>query len=396
MFLYDTAAGRGGNTVLQVREIPLDGGQPREFQLDADDYTAGSVYIYASSLYYVLHKNGKCALCVYHAETGTASVLYRRASEITAVYAGPDYVVFHGEYEKNDLREMGWMMYRISTGEVQCLDCSLSPENVLDHPQYYDEDSRSYVADVRRWSIPFFDLARDIMWVEHTDGASGALSLVAHSLREEGHPRLRNPPVWHLDPEWWGRTRGRLVYFDGDRMYAAPSYYCFESCDRDGTVYQWDLRNSGHGCCEQFCVFGDQLFLDGDAHGEKVYRAVAAPTQPLKDSWRKRAPSGAPAERSAPAPAMGVQRPDLEVTKTLTATDVKYGILTFGTKFHIGFSLPVTVMAGGEAYTGKTHATTKGRIDGLKRMFAEQGLREGDRVRASYVQSEGVIHLALI
>ena len=93
---------------------------------------------------------------------------------------------------------------------------------------------------------------------------------------------------------------------------------------------------------------------------------------------------------------MGVQRPDLEVTKTLTTTDVKYGILTFGTKFHIGFSLPVTVMAGGEAYTGKTHATTKGRIDGLKRMFAEQGLREGNRVRASFVQSEGVIYLALI
>lgn len=397
VFLYDTAVGRRGNTVLQVKELPLDGGQPREFQVEADDDTARSVYIYASSLYYVLHKNGKCCLCVYHGETGTSRVLYQRAAEITAVYAGLDYVIFHAEYEKNDLREDGWMMYWMHTGQVQCLDCSLSPENVLDHPQYYNEDSRSYVKDVRRRKIAFFDLARDIMWVEHADGGpGGTLCLVAHSLRGEGHPRRQELPVWHLDPEWWGRMRGRLVYFDGDRMYAAPSYYCFESCDRDGTVYQWDLHNNGHGCCEQFCVFGDHLFLDGDTHGEKVYRAVAAPTAPLKDSWRKKAPSEASAKQSESAPAMGCERPDLEVTKTLTATDVKYGILTLGTKFHIGLALPVTVMAGGKGYSGKMHATTKGRVDGLKRMFAEQGLNEGDRVRAAYMEAQGVIYLERI
>lgn len=393
VFLYQTILDDRGNTVLQVKEVPLDGGTSREFRLEADARTERSVYVYVSSLFYVLHKNGTCCLCVYYAETGTRGVLYRRASEITEVYAGEDYVVFRAEYENGALSERGWMQYNLHTGEVQCLDCSLSPENVLDHPKYYDEESRSYVEDVHDRKIVFFDLARELMWVEYTAGEAGnnSISLVAHSLRGTGQPRCPEIPVWHLDSEWWSRFYGRTVYFDGDRMYCAPHYAQFYSCGRDGSVYQWDFHNDGHGCCQDFCVVGDLLLLDGDAYGEKVYRAGLQPSAPLGNSWRKKAPACAPV--SQPAPTDSGTHSDLETVKTLTATDVKYGILTFGSKFHVGFGVPVTVAVNGTEYSAKTHASTKGRVDGIKRMLSDQGLKEGDIVHASYDGRTNVIRL---
>lgn len=157
VFLYQTGVDDRGNTVLQVREVPLDNGMPREFCLEADDWTARSVYVYCSSLFYVLEQKGMCCLCAFYAETATRRVLYRRASAITEVYGGADYVVFRARYENGDLAQEGWMRYDLHTGEVQSLDYAISPENVLDHPEYYDEDSRSYVrdADCRERDIVF-------------------------------------------------------------------------------------------------------------------------------------------------------------------------------------------------------------------------------------------------
>lgn len=396
VFLYQTGMDDHGNTVLQVREVPLDNGMPREFCLEADDWTVRSVYVYCSSLFYVLKQKGMCCLCVFYAETATRRVLYRRASAITEVYAGADYVVFRARYENGDLVQEGWMRYDLHTGEVQSLDYAISPENVLDHPEYYDEDSRGYVrdADCRERDIAFFDLAREIMWQKEDDGST--VSLVAHSLREAGYPRCPEIPIWHMEQEWWSRLYGRTVYFDGDRMYCAPHYASFYSCGRDGSVYQWDFQNNGHGCCEDFCVVGDLLLLDGDAHGEKVYPAGVQPARPLGESWRKRAPAcepEVPRMQPRPVPSAPAAPADLETVKTLTATDVKYGILTFGAKFHVGFGVPVTVEVNGTEYSAKTHGSTKGRVDGVKRMLAEQGLREGDVVCACYDARAQVIRL---
>ena len=94
-----------------------------------------------------------------------------------------------------------------------------------------------------------------------------------------------------------------------------------------------------------------------------------------------------------PVPSAPAAPADLETVKTLTATDVKYGILTFGAKFHVGFGVPVTVEVNGTEYSAKTHGSTKGRVDGVKRMLAEQGLREGDVVCACYDARAQVIRL---
>ena len=394
IYLYLTTESDSGNTFLRVAKVSLDGRTIKKFRVEADSRSGRSVYVCAPRLFYVLHKNGRCYLCCLDTETGQHRILYRRASEIEEVYGGIDYVVFYAEYKNGLLSEKGWMRYDLDTGEIRCLDCSLSPENVLDHPQYYDYDSRSYVEDVRRWDIAFFDMPREIMWVKNTDHNDCPISLVAHSLSLEGMPPCPEIPVWHLNPKTFNSTS--CVYFDGERMYSAPHYSQFFSFDRNGSMCEWDFQNDRHGCCQDFLVLGDLLFLDGDARGEKVYPAQTSQTTSLMASWRNKVPAPKPSVQSKPevpnlpelaacpsAVAPGGQ-PDLQASKVLTTTEEKYGILTFGSGFHVGFGVPVTVVVNGKQYSGKMHNSSKGRVDGIKRMMSEQGLREGCLVRATY------------
>lgn len=291
-FVYQETRNRKGDCIIKVKEVRLNGCGPREFELEADERTAGTIYAHASSLYYVLHKKEKCYLCVYYAETQMRRILYRLASEITQVYANLDHVVFHAEYEKGDLRESGWMAYNQGTWEVRCLDCSLSPENVMTHPKYYDENSRSYVEDVEYICIRGFDMARNIAWVEQEepDRGESTICLVAHSLRGKTLSPCPDIPVWHLSAEGNSLFGSGVSYFDGDRMFAAPHYFKFYSLGRDGSVCEWDLDNNGHGNCMDFLVLGDLLLMDGDTYGEKVYRAGLQLTQPLGRSWREVVP----------------------------------------------------------------------------------------------------------
>lgn len=164
----------------------------------------------------------------------------------------------------------------------------------------------------------------------------------------------------------------------------------------------WNFQNGGHGCCQKFFVLGDLLFLDGDARGEKVYPARTYQTEPQMDSWLNKVPAPIPAARPKPEPAARLTatapggQHDLETSKTLTATDEKYGILTFGSKFHVGFGVPVTVMVNGRQYSGKMHNSSKGRVDGVKRIMSEQGLREGSLVHATYDAKQRLIRLDIL
>lgn len=109
--------------------------------------------------------------------------------------------------------------------------------------------------------------------------------------------------------------------------------------------------------------------------------------------------------REAPAPSDGNVSPDpappvsqdgdsdLHTVKTLGTADIKYSICTFGSSFHIGFGVPVTIEINGTLYERKTHNTSKGRVDGLKHLYQEQGLKLGDRLDARYTASERTIHL---
>lgn len=84
---------------------------------------------------------------------------------------------------------------------------------------------------------------------------------------------------------------------------------------------------------------------------------------------------------------------DLHVVKTLGTTDVKYNICTFGAAFHIGLGQPVTVVIGGKRYERKMHNTGKGRLDGMKQIYADHGLGLGDALDARYSAAERTIYL---
>lgn len=84
--------------------------------------------------------------------------------------------------------------------------------------------------------------------------------------------------------------------------------------------------------------------------------------------------------------------------KVLTSTDVKYGILTFGKKLaDVPVGAPCTLYYNGNTYSCKAHNTTRGRIDGLRRLYIDNPeLQEGARVTATYDDDEGEITLTLL
>ena len=75
---------------------------------------------------------------------------------------------------------------------------------------------------------------------------------------------------------------------------------------------------------------------------------------------------------------------ELYVVKTIGDTDVKYNICTFGAKFHIGFGVPVTIKINDYVYSFNMHKTAKGRIDGMKKLYAENGIELGTVLKATY------------
>lgn len=87
---------------------------------------------------------------------------------------------------------------------------------------------------------------------------------------------------------------------------------------------------------------------------------------------------------------------DLYVDKKIGDTDVKYNICTFGSKFHIGFGVPVTIQINGNTYQCKTHNTAKGRIDGMKKLYAENNIALGDVLKATYSAEDKAIRIEKI
>ncbi|MBD5545507.1 MAG: toll/interleukin-1 receptor domain-containing protein [Lachnospiraceae bacterium] len=87
---------------------------------------------------------------------------------------------------------------------------------------------------------------------------------------------------------------------------------------------------------------------------------------------------------------------NLKVTKTLNNTDVKYKICTFGSEFNIESGIKVTIEFGGRRYEGKTHSSTKGRIDGLSRLYKENQLGVGEVLSACYLHEQKTIKLKRI
>lgn len=70
--------------------------------------------------------------------------------------------------------------------------------------------------------------------------------------------------------------------------------------------------------------------------------------------------------------------------RTLSATDVNYKIICAGSNFDIGQEQDVTVCCAGKEYSAKTHSKTKGRIDGLSKLYKDFNFAVGDTLELAY------------
>jgi hypothetical protein len=92
--------------------------------------------------------------------------------------------------------------------------------------------------------------------------------------------------------------------------------------------------------------------------------------------------------------------PPVWVTHTLTASEVKYGILTLGAKstpaqfFSPG--APLDVECGGLIYHGAVHASTRGRVDGLTALLRSDQAKfsPGAAISLNYDTVSSVLRIA--
>lgn len=88
--------------------------------------------------------------------------------------------------------------------------------------------------------------------------------------------------------------------------------------------------------------------------------------------------------------------PTLETIKTLGPTDIKYNICTFGVKFNLGCGRRLRFSINGKEYLCKTHNSVKGRVDGMKKLFSENALQQGDTLQARYYADSDMVFLKKI
>lgn len=438
--------------VLFVRMLDLEGvfqAQCQETPVGADvnKEEFSSICIYDRDIYYVHtrhvgEKSTSRIMCMHIG--GRTEIIYEKG-EVERVFASDKYLVFYAEYENEQCMGRGWMLLNLDNRHTECISNPYcNPEDVIDHPEVYDSESPVYND---KWdfdrNIVFFDLAREIFWVERPaqcpegddlDHLEWAVYWEPRALFKDRDAVPPDMPVWKIKRD---SPCGR-IYFDGTCLYFSEDYYHFKSLSRYGDLYNWN--ESGHGACERFRVLGNCLFLDmddyrveGSIDREGQYPLSVEKPEPFRKSWfgrelpqtlidqfhrradspaaaekeperaagilteTERAPANETAERlsdheteksaaaAVPKKNADAADHDLSVEKTVGNTDMKYNICTLGAKFHIGFRVPVTIRMGGNAYACKTHATIKGRIDGMKKLYTENGIKVGDVLRGTYL-----------
>ena len=391
-----------------------------------DGYHVDNICFYDNKAYFVYSNKSdevpKALIKCMDIDNDNVYSVYDKASSVSSLFALEDKLIFDAEYgndEDDNPCADGWMILDLITGETECLSNPYcNPENVIYDPEVYDRESPRYneKCDFDR-NIVFFDFSRDIFWTERD-------ALEGNDSKYQKHVKYREPkslwgdrdsvvpglPVWRVQPKIYGG------YFDGTYLYYANSYYSFWSADMSGEIFEWS--ESGHGKCDDFNVIGGFLFLDIEAYGEEQYELTVEKSTPIRKSWFKNPLSQDVIDKfmsdkneteqksfvaqtsvdvlSADETDVEIDQNgqyDLYVEKKIGNTDIKYNICTFGAKFHIGFGRTVKITMNGKEYDCKTHNSAKGRIDGLKKLFAENEIKSGDVIRAEYYAGQNLIVL---
>jgi hypothetical protein len=442
-----------GFDYLQIWHYTFDGqlvGGGSEVRREGEEeFQTSSPYFYDNRVYYVYDCGKICQIKCMYIDDNHIEVLYRKAASIDRLFATEKKLIFLATYENDECEsseKRGWMILDLAHKTVECLSnpyCSY--ENVIDDPEVYDTENPRYQSQCEYdRGIQSFDLNRGIFWdgqMSPEEGDSAYLwnseYWVPHALWGDRDAIIADLPIWKHTS-----LGCNLDYFDGIHYYRADAYWWLDSLDKYGRKYPWSNVEWKHGECDKFIVTGGYLFLDVDAYGIKQYPLTLEKGEPLQKAWfqdplpedlveafqnggatptkeeTKKAVDDAPqipyAHEEKPDGPNGISSsPDTRYTvpkkseptdsqsqgrnlyteKTIGETDIKYSICTLGAKFHIGFGMPVLIRVNQNTYSAKTHKTVKGRVDGMKKVYVENGIGLGDRLRVSYLADEGVIEL---
>lgn len=414
-------------------------------------HSVSHLYFYDNDLYYVYNKDymdeSICLIKCMHIDKKQIKVLYEKATSISKLYATADDLIFLARYENDECEELwvdGWMILNIDSGLVECISNPFcNPECVIDDPEIYGYENPRYNDQCNYdRNIVFFDLNRLVFWtcryaMEGDD--SKHLKRIEywepHYFKGDRDSVVGDLPIWKMDSSYSSVNR---EYFDGIHHYYSEGYYVFKSSDKYGNIYDWSTGNGGHGVCDDYRVIGDYLYLNVAAYDEEQYPLTIDVGTPIRKSWFDKAlphdaierfknneiptsyeikedmdifaasgyDEAALVELDKPdvveIPTVGIDshmeetKATLEVEKEIGNTDVKYNICTFGSKFHVGFGVTVTIRINGKMYSAKSHKTAKGRIDGMKKLYSENGIVLGDRLKATYIAESSEILLEKI
>lgn len=341
-------------------------------------------------------------------DQGKIYILYDKAAEIKRLFAFKEKLIFEAIYKKGDKQSNGWMVFDLLLGKVvECLSNPYcNPENIIRHPEIYDEESSQYNEQCNfDRNIVFFDFNRDIFWTqrvveEKNDGEwpQYVTYREPRSLWGNRDKVIMELPVWKILED-----HSQQEYFDGTNRYYASSYYCFESADVSGRTVEWSIGNGGHGECNKFRVIGNYLFLNVAGWYEEQYELTKEKFDPLRKSWFSDRLSQELVDEFTQEKNRNnvvlcncnneLEVYDLYAEKEIGNTDIKYNICTFGSKFHIGFGVPVTISINGKTYDCKTHNSVKGRIDGMKKLYTDNDIIRGDILTAEFYAHDNLIIL---
>ncbi|WP_461810954.1 tetratricopeptide repeat protein [Faecalimonas sp.] len=291
------------NDTLLVLYLDFDGKQLAECKEEfeggyEDGYSISNIYIYGNDLFYVYehncHEENECCIKCMHVDTGIIERVYDRANSVDRLYATDGYIIFHARYENDECEQSwddGWMIMNTLTNEVECISNPYcSPENVIDHPSYYNSESCDYndKYDFNR-RIVYFDLSRKIFWVERLvlEGEDSAhLHQVKYwepkNLWGNRDELVAGMPVWRIAKN---STYSRREYFDGTIHYWDEGYFVFKSSSKYGEIYNWSEGNGGHGVCDEFKIVGGYMFLNIAAYDEEQYPLTVGVSSAIRKSW---------------------------------------------------------------------------------------------------------------
>lgn len=253
----------------------------------------GSVYIDQNTVYYVtsteVEKGGetlkKSKIKYFDFNTEEHYALYDKASSVMKLCAAGKYVFFKAEYCKMTkyglVSTKGWMILDRFSNTVKCMS-SFNPEILVDDTKTYLEHEEEYrKAQDQDREIIEIDPKKGVIWVRQYE--NGGVRTNPEFTEEYWIPvslwKKKDENVFSKLHPWKTkfvayRDREDLYsreYFDGFKHYYASQCHKFYAQDSTGKEYDWTPGNL-HGCCDEFYIIQNVLFMDIDSNGEKIYQ----------------------------------------------------------------------------------------------------------------------------